>query len=198
MWSRSYRNHVIMAFPSFDTITNSWAPQADISWCAGPDRQSEFVRFQNRLMTENEAVSFALRRSVAWVNQRLKDLHRGPQAAYERGEKSIAALKDGLKRISSRQPIRTHAPLSQSPASTLTYSEFKSVMAKLGVDESEQSLHKSYAALVKLRKSHHCSWTEIKKKVEQSQEILTAPKGPSHGVKRSRLPLTPQSWRRIV
>lgn len=196
MWSRSYRNHVIMAFPSFDTVTNSWAPQADISWCAGPDRESEFVRFQNRLMTENEAVSFALRRSVAWINQHLK--HLRPQAAYVRGEKSIATLKDGLKRISSRQPIRTHVPLSDSPATTLTYSQFKSVMAKLGVNDSEQSLHKSYAALVKLRKSRHCSWTEIKKKVEQSQELLTAPKRPSRGVKQSRLPLTPQSWRRIV
>ena len=31
MWSRVYRNHFIMAFPNFDTTTNAWAPQADIS-----------------------------------------------------------------------------------------------------------------------------------------------------------------------
>ena len=31
MWSRCYRQHVIMAFPSFDTATNLWAAQADIT-----------------------------------------------------------------------------------------------------------------------------------------------------------------------
>ena len=29
MWSRVYRNHFIMAFPSFDTATNAWAPQLE-------------------------------------------------------------------------------------------------------------------------------------------------------------------------
>ena len=33
MWSRTYRNHFIMAFPSFDTTTLNWRAQADISWC---------------------------------------------------------------------------------------------------------------------------------------------------------------------
>ena len=35
MWSRLYRNYVIVAFPTYDTVTNSWAPQADINWFAG-------------------------------------------------------------------------------------------------------------------------------------------------------------------
>lgn len=24
MWSRLYRNHVIMAFPTYDTVANAW------------------------------------------------------------------------------------------------------------------------------------------------------------------------------
>ena len=63
MWSRCYRQHVIMAFPSFDTATNLWAAQADISWPSGPVRESEFVRFPTRVMSEAEAVSLALSRS---------------------------------------------------------------------------------------------------------------------------------------
>ena len=35
MWSRLYRNHVIMAFPTYDTVANAWAPQVDINWFAG-------------------------------------------------------------------------------------------------------------------------------------------------------------------
>ena len=45
MWSRLYRNHVIMAFPTYDTVANAWAPQADINWFAGTSYDSEFVQF---------------------------------------------------------------------------------------------------------------------------------------------------------
>lgn len=72
MWNWSYRNHVIMAFPSFDAATNSWAPQADISWPRGPVRESEFVIFPIRVLSESEAVAFALRGGMSWVDQRLK------------------------------------------------------------------------------------------------------------------------------
>ena len=40
MWSRLYRNHVIMAFPTYDTVANAWAPQADINWFAGSSHDS--------------------------------------------------------------------------------------------------------------------------------------------------------------
>ena len=52
MWSRCYREHVIMAFPSFDTATNLSAAQADISWPSGPVRESEFVRFPTRVLAK--------------------------------------------------------------------------------------------------------------------------------------------------
>src|SRR5262245_17593780 len=151
MWSRSYRNHVIMAFPSFDTLTNSWAPQADISWCTGADRESEFVRFRNRLMSENEAVNFALRRSVAWINQRLK--HLRDKHAPEAG-KSLAALKEDLRRLSAK---RAPAAFSDDETPTLTFPQFKSLLVNFGFHGSEQSLRKSYGALVALRKTRHCS-----------------------------------------
>lgn len=196
MWSRSYRNHVIMAFPSFDTLTNSWAPQADISWCCGADRESEFVRFRNRVMTENEAVTFALRRSVAWINHHLKQLQQGQTQSPQTNEiKSLAALKEGLKRLSAK---RTHAPLPDNSAPSLTYHQFKSLMAKLDFHNSEQSLHKSYEALIELRKTQHCSWTEIRKKVEHSREVLSAANRSPRRIKQSRLPLTPRAWQRIA
>jgi hypothetical protein len=72
MWSQVYRNHFIMAFPSFDASTNTWVPQADIAWCAGTGRDSEFVRFKPRAATEDEAVSYALQNGTRWIDRRLK------------------------------------------------------------------------------------------------------------------------------
>ena len=193
MWRRSYRKHVIMAFPSFDTATNSWAPQADISWCTGVDRCSEFVRFHNRLLSENDAVNFALRRSVAWVNQRLKQMQETRSARGDE-DRSTALLSEGLTTGS----LRSRGSLSHRPAS-FTYNQFKALIAKLGVNDSEQSLHRSYAALIKLRKTRHCSWTEIREKVRHSREISTAlRKNSPRRIKQSQLPLTPQAWQRIV
>ena len=63
MWSRLYRKHVIMAFPTYDTVANAWAPQADINWFAGTSHDSKFVKFSKRCTTEEEAVT--------WVVQRL-------------------------------------------------------------------------------------------------------------------------------
>ena len=70
MWSRTYRDHFIMAFPSFDTTTRNWRAQADISWCRGNRRDSAFLRY-NHGATEAEAVDFALQQSVEWVDRRL-------------------------------------------------------------------------------------------------------------------------------
>lgn len=194
MWSRSYRNHVIMAFPSFDTLTNSWAPQADISWCSGTVRESEFVRFRNRVMSENEAVNFALRRSVVWINQRLK--HLGSPHALQAGKiKSLAVLKEDIRRLSVK---RAPVPCSDDDTPTLTFHQFKSLMAKFGFPGGELSLRKSYEALIVLRKTRHCSWGEIRKKVEHSRELMAASRHSPRKGKQPSLPLTPRAWQRIA
>ncbi len=105
MWSRCYRRHVIMAFPSFDTMTNSWAPQADISWPTGPQRDSEFVRFPIRVMTEREAVACALRNGKSWIDNRLK------------ATQDIAARKNGAAgRIKPRRASEADAIRKTKPA----------------------------------------------------------------------------------
>src|SRR5207247_11310577 len=96
MWSRVYRNHFIMAFPSFDTATNDWAPQADISWSGGPSRDSELVRFPKRFMTEREAVTFALRRGQTWINRRLRHSHIGNGEYRRQNVGMILALTASL------------------------------------------------------------------------------------------------------
>jgi hypothetical protein len=70
MWSQTYRNHFIMAFPSFDTETRKWRAQADISWCLGNGRDSAFLRYSHS-KTEAEAVHVALQQSIDWVDRRL-------------------------------------------------------------------------------------------------------------------------------
>ena len=72
MWSRAYRDHLIMAFPSFNTAMRNWRVQADISWCRGKLRESAFVRYPTYAATEAEAVSCALRQSVEWIDGRLR------------------------------------------------------------------------------------------------------------------------------
>ena len=57
MWSRSYRKHVIMAFPSFDAATNSWAavPLANTgaaitSWGQDNDGELYMVTFDKGIL----------------------------------------------------------------------------------------------------------------------------------------------------
>ena len=70
MSSRLYGDHLIMACPSFDTATNSWTPQADISWNHNsPRRKFAFVRFPKRFKTEEEAIGAALNMAQAWIDQ---------------------------------------------------------------------------------------------------------------------------------
>jgi hypothetical protein len=190
MWTRLHRDHFIMAFPSFDTATNSWTPQADISWCAGPVRESEFVRFRTHATTEDEAVNFALHKGVAWINQRLRHLGKAP--VHARGGDVIEALRHRHSRQSS-----VLGPTTSQP-DTLTFNQFKSVVSKLGLSGSDQSLRKSYDALIKLRKSRHWTWAEIRNKVEQSQGFRTATRQSARRTPGARLPLTPRQWRRIV
>jgi hypothetical protein len=51
---------------------NSWRPQADITWSKGLQRDSEFIRFPLRVMSESEAVACALSRGKSWINNRLR------------------------------------------------------------------------------------------------------------------------------
>ena len=71
MWSRTYRDHFIMAFPSFDAETRKWRAQADISWYAGTRRDSVFLRYRRHAATEVQAVTLALQQSVEWIDRRI-------------------------------------------------------------------------------------------------------------------------------
>jgi hypothetical protein len=179
MWSRLYRNHVIMPFPSYDTATNAWAPQADISWCAGPSRESEFVRFPNRFMTEAEAVACALLRGEAWIDNRLGRLRSGKGSEHARVIDMIGALKKSQGKVSTTQRPRAQGSIQWHAEKTFTFGQFKSVIAKSGVKLNERTLQKSYAALVKLRKNNHWSWAQTRQKVEHSQQDRSATQSPS-------------------
>lgn len=198
MWSRSYRKHVIMAFPSFDTATNLWAPQADISWPIGPKRESEFVRFPIRVMSESEAVACALSRGKSWIDRRLKYTRTGSHAERNLVGQGIASLQERFAKIHSKPVVRIHSTTPKYSAAPLTFDEFKSTVARVGANSTDSALRKSYSALIKLQKSANCPWAEIKRRLEQSQKNPTI----SHlGTRRKNsrwLPLTERDWRRIV
>jgi hypothetical protein len=196
MWNRLYRNHVIMPFPSYDTATNAWAPQADISWCAGSSRESEFVKFPNRFITEAEAVAGALRSGEAWIDNRLGRSRSESRSELMAQIGTIGAFKKSLRKVS--QPRRTQGSTQWHVEKTLTFGQFKSVIAKSGVTLSEQTLQKSYAALVKLRKNRHWSWTQLREKVEHSQWDRGTAESPARQQKTELIPLTERDWRRIV
>jgi hypothetical protein len=198
MWNRLYRNHVIIPFPSYDTATNAWAPQADISWCAGLTRESEFIKFPNRFLTEADAVTFALRRGEAWIDNRLERLRRGSGSEHAAVIDIIGDLKKSLGKVSPTQPLRTQGLIHWRAKKTFTFGQFKSVIVKRGVTLSEQTLQKSYAALVKLRKNNHWSWVQTRQKVEHSQRDRSAAESPARQQRAARIPLTERDWRRIV
>jgi hypothetical protein len=197
MWSRLYRNHVIMPFPSYDTATKAWAPQADISWCVGPSRESEFVRFPNRFLTEAEAVACALRSGEAWIDNRL-----GRQRSVNGSEQArvidmIGAMKKSLGKVSPTQSPLAQRSNQRQAARTFTFEQFKSAIAKSGLKLTEQTLSKSYAALVKLRKNNHWSWAQMRRKVEHSQQDRSTAQSPPRRQKAVQIPLTERDWRRI-
>lgn len=198
MWSRLYRNHVIMPFPSYDTATSAWAPQADISWCVGPSRESEFVRFPNRFLTEAEAVACALRKSEAWVDARL--LRRELRASGSEQARLIgmgAAPKNSLTKANSAQPP---LPLESTPRhaeNAFTFGQFKSAIGKSGLKLSEPTLQKSYAALIKLRKTNHWSWAATRQKVDHAQKNRSVAQSTARRQRAVRIPLTERDWRRI-
>ena len=109
MWSRLYRNHVIMAFPTYDTVANAWAPQADINWFAGTSHDSKFVKFSKRCTTEEEAVTWVLRRSEVWVDNRLRRLSRAILPERGRTIDMIEAAKSHLGKVTPKQPVRARS-----------------------------------------------------------------------------------------
>jgi hypothetical protein len=109
MWSRLYRNHVIMAFPTYDTVANAWAPQADINWFAGSSHDSKLVQFSKRCTTEEEAVTWVLRRSEVWVDNRLRCLSRAILPERGRGIDMIEAAKSHLGKVTPKQPVRARS-----------------------------------------------------------------------------------------
>ena len=197
MWSRLYRDHLIMPFPSYDTAVNGWAPQVDISWCVGPARDSEFVRFPNRFMTENQAVSYALRKGQAWIDERLRRLHGGGASARDPVIDIIGALKQSPGKASRERLRHAQPPIERRAQKTFTFDQFRSVIAGSGLRISDQTLQKSYAALVKLRKDKHWSWAETIRKVEHSQQNPGAAKSLQRRPRATRIPLSGRDWRRI-
>ena len=197
MWYRSYRDHVIMAFPSFDTSTRLWAPQASIAWVDGPIRKSEFVRFAKRLMSEGDAVAVALNASRAWIDKRLRNADE--RSPLEIGNEAHAVPgKSRLLESDEAKLPRTAKPPRSAPR-ILTYEQFKSLMEESGLGGSEQSLQKSYTALVQLRKQNHCSWAHIRLKVTNSRDDSVMVARPNAVKTRPpRLPLTLRDWRRVL
>jgi hypothetical protein len=196
MWYQSYRGHVIMAFPSFDTATSLWAPHASITWVVGTERKSEFVRFAKRAFTEAEAAACALSASKSWVDTRLKS--SANVASRERDQTSMVSQASDLplskrNRAMARRAVR----VSQTAKTMLTFNQFKSWVDQSDPNVSDQLLQKSYAALVQLKKHQHCSWAHIMVKMKNSRsQIAPAPSG--RRAKSSHLPLTLRDWRRII
>ena len=189
MWSRSYRKHVIMAFPSFDAATNLWAPQADISWPTGPERQSEFVRFPLRVMTESEAVACALRKGQSWIDNRLK-AHRGENPAMSVVNR-INNLPSDFRKTNLKPPGKTSAPIPNDSSEAFTFAQFKSAVVRPGTKLSETALRKSYSGLMQLQKNRNCSTAEIRATVKRAQDLLL-----SRSTRR--LPMTERDWRKIA
>jgi len=193
MWSRLYRNHVIMPFPSYDTAANAWASQADISWCVGPSRESTFVRFANRFTTEADAVACALQKGEAWI-----DNHLGRLSEHASVIDMIGTLKKSQRKLGSTKSPRAQASIQWHGEKTFTFDQFKSVIGKSGVKLSEHTLQKSYAALVKLRKNNHWSWAQTRQKVKHSQQDRVAAQSPTEQHRPARgIPLTERDWLRM-
>jgi len=101
-------------------------------------------------------------------------------------------LRDTMPSPTARE-LPPVAP-TQTRGKIFTFGQFKAALLRGAPKPSEQSLHKSYAALMKLAKAG-CSPAEIKLKVKHSQERLAAKR---NSRKVLSLPLTEEAWRRLV
>lgn len=190
MWSRLYRNHVLMAFPTYDSAKHAWVPQVDINWFIGPSHDSTFVRFPVRFLTEDEAVSWSLSRGQAWIDIHLKRLH-GPAPKRRRMFDMIKAFSQSPTTARPQQPPPALAAPKRAMKVSLTFDEFAHLLAQKRFTFSVKTLRKSYAALVKVRKIKRWSWAETKRKVMRAQQV-PAPAGAPR-----RIPLSERAWGRI-
>jgi hypothetical protein len=174
MWSRLYRKHMIMAFPTYDTATNAWAPQADINWFAGSFHDSKFVQFSKRCATEEEAVTWALKRSEVWVDNRLRRLSRAILHGRGLGSDIIEAAKSHLGKVTPEQHVRCQSATEPGPEKTLTFYQVKCAFGGSGSKLSGENLRKSHGALTKPRNPDHWSRLETTKKLEHTRQDLTA------------------------
>jgi hypothetical protein len=104
-----------MAFPTYDTVANAWAPQAEINWFAGSSHDSKFVQFSKRCMTEQEAVTWGLRRSEVWVDNRLRHLNRAIVPERRPGNDMIVVAKSHLDKVTSDQSIQARSQRNRGP-----------------------------------------------------------------------------------
>jgi hypothetical protein len=178
-----------MTFPSFDTATSAWAPQAHISWSVGPAREFQFVRFPSRLPTEGEAMAYAVRMGEQWIDRRLKRVQHGSGGPRSR-------MLDIFQAERGERKQHQVGAAADRQRESFTFSQFKSAIARSGLNVKDELLHKSYEALVNLRRQQHLSWAEARKKVEQSQAALNAGV-PQRRPRLAPLPLTERDWQRI-
>ncbi len=191
MWSRLYRNHVLMAFPTYDSAKHAWVPQVDINWFLGTSHDSTFVRFPRRFLTEDEAVSCALARGQAWIDKRLERLE-GHAPKRRRMFDRIEAFGGSAPKAILKQPYPAQAAPKPSMKPNLTFEEFAHLLAQKGLTFNAKTLQKSYAALVKVKKTKRWSWAETKRKVMRAQHAPTTTGTPQ------RIPLSERAWGKIV
>jgi len=191
MWSRLYRNHVLMAFPTYDSAKHAWVPQVDINWFLGTSHDSTFVRFPRRFLTEDEAVSCALARGQAWIDKRL-GRRRGRSSERRRMLDTIEAFRGSAPKASLKQPHPAQAAPKRSMKPSFTFEEFVLLIAQTGLVFNVKTLQKSYAALVKVRKIKRWSWTKTKRKAMRVQQAPATTGTPR------RLPLSERAWGKIV
>lgn len=199
MPNRLYGDYMIIAFPSFDTAVQAWAPQADITWNhRALARKSVFVRFPDRFKTEAEAEAAALDMAQAWIEKnrrRLQAREMPPEQA--RVIDAVEALKRSLAKAVPTESRRAQAAAGPRGERTLTFEQFKTAMAECGLDVSTEMLRKSYGALVRLRERNQWSWADTRRKLKQSQEGLGVGSTVRRQPKAARLPISERDWRRI-
>lgn len=190
MWSRLYRNHVLMAFPSYDSAKHGWVPQVDINWFLGTSHDSTFVRFPRRFVTEDEAVSCALARGQAWIDKRLERLQG--RASVRRMFDITEARDENATYAGAKLPHPVPAPRKPNAKQCFTFEEFESLLTQKGLACNLKTLQRSYAALVKAKKIKHWSWAETKRKVMRAQHKTASGRTPRP------LPLSERAWGKIV
>jgi len=191
MWSRLYRNHVLMAFPTYDSAKHAWVPQVDINWFLGTSHDSTFVRFPRHFLTEDEAVSCALARGQTWIDKRLERL-QGRSPERRRMLDRIQGFNESLTKASLKQPHPAQAAPRRSTKPSLTFEEFAHLLAQKGLAFNVKTLQKSYAALVKVKKIKRWSWAETKRKVMRAQHVPATTDVPQ------RIPSSERAWGKIV